>query len=1162
MKRMKLSWLVVWLAFSGLMVLACGESARICNDAGDCLGGEQCKEQRCVPADATEPEPSTEANVGPEPGAEAGPEVDPGTESGTESGTEPGPELVAEPPGEPDPKPTCGVGPACKPEQFCESGTCVSRLCGPCGGTTGLGCGTGQFCLQNQNTKESFCGRTCTTSDDCSPGFVCQAIGGQLGSQCVPPGATCKNAVGLGGTCRGADAPTCPHHYPYCSSLDANKDGVCTTTCKTVADCPSGLRRCADRGDGVLVCMKGCQTAADCPVGSKICADDGSGAKVCQKGCLSHRDCPLATPHCVDVKGSKECQGHPQQVGSEFCGVGAGNTKGVGLACPNGTSDCRGSAKLCVGQSNTSIKPFCTQSCTQDADCGEGAFCKTVASSSGTQQVCLPENCLCLEVPVVPQGSKDLMNEALSKVGRDRCSLRYSSQEMALIPPTIANDPFRLGFFDRLHREPLQFLHWGRGVVQKLDASLQKTGVAAVPDAIAKAAAWLDASVSTTPPSITVPSQHPLASAVETLIKDHGGTADSAKLQQDASDVPAALQQALAKIVLALSEAAKSRNNALPADVKANLQYYFDRAHTSYLLGTTPGMNFGSPQTPGKDYWVLSKDFGYKAMYQGAWNLASVIASSGLKADPSYKGFSFSQNTPLGRIIISDNNDHTYDPSDPNYTGAIALLVDTGGNDTYRIQAGANVSPSNGVSVLLDLAGSDKYGYVEKKGVHDIENRFVSDQDGRYNPPAYCLEKKDCGLFGNGGCINRACQKYCDVSNPCAQGACDFAKKYCTPLVNSYGPISLSNRNRQGGARLGIAFLFDFGAERDEYRSMRMSQGYAALGVGVLYDEGGDDTYQCEAGCQGAAGFGMGILLDHDGNDTYLTYHAAQGFAYARAAGLLLDAAGDDNYLADHGDPNQNFRGKKGDPLYLSAQLPGRGNSSFVQGAAFGRRADGSDGMFMSGGLAILRDRKGKDQYVCGVFGQGTGYWYGTGILADGDGDDTYDGLWYVQGATAHYAMSLMLEGSGNDKYNPNIQPRATHTGVGHDYSTSWLVDDSGNDNYRCAGLTLGAGNDNGYGFLIDNAGDDTYAPGNTNSVGRANSPNPDTNARNTQGVRTFGLFLDAGGTDIYTRSDGTTILGNNKTWTQGRSASTHPRSKLEHGVGVDGEGTSTVTAK
>lgn len=772
------------------------------------------------------------------------------------------------------------------------------------------------------------------------------------------------------------------------------------------------------------------------------------------------------------------------------------------------------------------------------------------------KQACLPIDCLCLESPDL-QGKKDLLAEALAKLGRTRCSLIYEKRELASIAPQVAFDPFRLKLFNRLHREPLQLLSFSKQSVKSLDAALQKPGLEAIGAALEQSARWLDHPINPQSPQLTPDATAPLAAAVIQLSKDHGGTPDTAAIQQDASDVPLALQKQLATIILAISAAARARNNALAEPKRAN--YYFERA-ANMLLISAKRFSLGDSANPSAEYWALARDFKYKVLYQGAWELSAAIAAAGLKADASYTGFSFTQKTPLGRIILRDNANHTYSPNDPAFQGDVALLVDTGGDDRYEIQAGANASVNNPVSVLLDLAGKDVYGYVERPHAYDRGKRFPSDDGGRYQAPNFCDEKSDCGLTRP--CVNSACQKVCKADADCGSGNTCTAGGYCSNLVRATGPVSLSDRARQGGGRLGIAFLIDLGSEADEYRSLRMSQGFGALGVGVLYDAGGDDKYQCEAGCQGSGIFGIGLLLDRAGSDRYLTYTFAQGFGFSRGAGILLDQEGDDQYLANHGDRNKEVAdGKKGDPIYLSAQLPGVANSSFVQGAAFGRRADTSDRLYMSGGIGILRDLKGKDAYVCGVFGQGAAYWFGTGILADADGNDKYDGFWYVQGATAHFALSVLLEGSGDDQYNTFLTPRATHTGVGHDFSTSWLVDDSGNDTYNAAGLSLGAGNDNGYGFLIDNDGTDSYTSTRNNNLGVAQSPNPDTNPRNTAKIRTLGIFIDANGTDTYKRPD-MTLPANDKLWLQGRAKDGTPRRSLEHGAGVDQSGTSTLSTK
>jgi len=183
----------------------------------------------------------------------------------------------------------------------------------------------------------------------------------------------------------------------------------------------------------------------------------------------------------------------------------------------------------------------------------------------------------------------------------------------------------------------------------------------------------------------------------------------------------------------------------------------------------------------------------------------------------------------------------------------------------------------------------------------------------------------------------------------------------------------------------------------------------------------------------------------------------------------------------------------------------------------FGRRAPGNgDTVNLSGGIGVLRDVSGKDVYVASIFGQASGYWFGTGVLADGAGDDAYDGWWYTQGSAAHAALAVFLDDAGDDRYdvaNADHPPYATNTGQGHDYSVGWHIDLGGNDAFRAPGLGLGAGNANGAGLLINLGGNDTYqTPGGTVLGGAAF----DLSAGRPATLPCYGLFLDVGGSDTY----------------------------------------------
>jgi len=342
--------------------------------------------------------------------------------------------------------------------------------------------------------------------------------------------------------------------------------------------------------------------------------------------------------------------------------------------------------------------------------------------------------------------------------------------------------------------------------------------------------------------------------------------------------------------------------------------------------------------------------------------------------------------------------------------------------------------------------------------------------------------------------------------------------------------------------------LFDLGNGNDSYASLRTSQGYAHLGVGILYDEGGSDSYVSEALSQGAAQFGIALLIDAgEGDDTFRSFSKSQGFGYVGGMGLLWNGGGNDVYQCNHGDPERG-----GIRLYYSPQLPNNGNSSFCQGAGFGRRDDSSL-TFLSGGLGILRDVHGDDTYEASVFGQGTGYWQGTGLLSDGGGSDSYDAYWYIQGGAAHYAIGILTDdGEGDDSFNSLRSPRAMGTGAGHDFSVGVLINEAGNDTYNFATLAAGASNCNGVGLFVDNSGDDTYNAASDHGSGMGNVSGECLDSRPT--AISIGIMLDADGTDTYNYPESEFPLPEDgQTWGHRRNGL-----ESEFGSGIDADGGET----
>lgn len=301
------------------------------------------------------------------------------------------------------------------------------------------------------------------------------------------------------------------------------------------------------------------------------------------------------------------------------------------------------------------------------------------------------------------------------------------------------------------------------------------------------------------------------------------------------------------------------------------------------------------------------------------------------------------------------------------------------------------------------------------------------------------------------------------------------------------GPVS---------ALFGYSVLIDR-VGNDLYRTVGPGLGSATFGVSVLLDKSGDDTYDGYGNSEGYASFGIGVLEDQAGKDAYSAFTQSQGCGLTMGFGMLVDDMGDDKYVAN--DEQIDF------PSAQSAQH----NNSMSQGAGYGRRADYSDGHSLAGGVGILFDQKGNDEYSCGVFGQGVGYWEGVGMLWDSDGFDTYNGQWYVQGAAAHFAIGYLEDTAGNDHYTA---PMNMAQGAGHDFSVGYLIDGGGADIYKAPNLSLGAGNANGIGIFVEQGGNDIYESSGI-SLGRS--------AEATKGslrsrALSLGLFMDLGGTDTY----------------------------------------------
>jgi len=293
----------------------------------------------------------------------------------------------------------------------------------------------------------------------------------------------------------------------------------------------------------------------------------------------------------------------------------------------------------------------------------------------------------------------------------------------------------------------------------------------------------------------------------------------------------------------------------------------------------------------------------------------------------------------------------------------LSLLDDRAGDDTYRSAKAFSIGAGLvGVGILLDHAGNDTY---ENRGADAGWSMGVGfwgaglliDRKGN---DVYRGEKLAEGVGGprGFGAILDAQGRDLYVANGPA-----FGSAYDTPAVY-----------------LGMSQGFGIGV-----------RGYAAGGVGAIYDLQGNDRY--EAGEFSQAGgyyWGLGILHDAQGNDLYYGNRYGQAFAAHQAVGVLIDDEGDDTYWS-------------------------------MTAASQGGTWDES--------IGLLLDRKGNDAYRCDGLGQGAASMQAIGLLIDLEGDDRYSagkgatqgqsgGNNYHYDATKIFSFSGLFDlGGGHDSY-------------------------------------------------------------------------------------------------------------------------------------------------
>jgi hypothetical protein len=350
-----------------------------------------------------------------------------------------------------------------------------------------------------------------------------------------------------------------------------------------------------------------------------------------------------------------------------------------------------------------------------------------------------------------------------------------------------------------------------------------------------------------------------------------------------------------------------------------------------------------------------------------------------------------------GWLVVGDVGENEYD------LAQLDMVIDLGGDDRYRA-SGLVV----GNRVVVDLAGDDVYtGTADQGPASAILGAVVVDDHGGDDRYEGELLSAGAALYGVSILLDRG---GADVyqGTEWSLGAAVYGAGIILDLGES-NDTYLGDFLCQGvGGPRGLGAIVDAGG-RDLYRAngpsdsaygtaavyRSFSQGigfgyrnYAAGGIGLIDDLGGDDRYEAGEFAQGGAYYGaLGVLRDRGGRDLYYGNRYGQGFGVHQAHGVLWDEAGDDTYWS---------------------------MTAASQGAAWDI------------GTGLLLDEAGNDSYQCDGLGQGGASQQAIALLVDMGGRDRYvarggavqgrsGGNAYHFHETGAFSLSVLLDLGGED---------------------------------------------------------------------------------------------------------------------------------------------------
>jgi hypothetical protein len=345
---------------------------------------------------------------------------------------------------------------------------------------------------------------------------------------------------------------------------------------------------------------------------------------------------------------------------------------------------------------------------------------------------------------------------------------------------------------------------------------------------------------------------------------------------------------------------------------------------------------------------------------------------------------------PLLCVAGESNNVHD---------GAFALVIDMGGDDTYRGTSGASALTLP-ASVVIDLAGND-----------------------RYQAPAGATRSIGVGNAGLGVVVDRQGNDTYTTANE--------------------GLAAGGSTSAQGSGSAGVGMLADMQGN-DTYTITATGpggsvggQGFGVAGAGILLDQGGDDAYRVDA---------TGTLTETPNEVTPETYTVlVQAASGAGGVGLLSDSGGTDTILARAAEVPM-------DPADDRDVAP---NSSVVTSIGYSLGGAASAVLLGPGSASVRAVAETAATRIGSNYPRsiGVGYTGAFGGVLDQGGDDTYrvDAL---SVGRAELVLTDECDCFGGEATSSGGLSESIGIGYGG-AGVGAVVDQGGNDRYSSLGLNL-----------------------------------------------------------------------------------------------------------